>query len=168
VFLTSSKLEPELKLNAACGGNEYAFYDLQCQVNCDIQKPKTKIPNFVLCDVQHLPFRDRVFRIVFAFNVLEHVDKQVEAESELKRVSDDEVWIRLDKFCNLANWFTYRHKGVAFKNSLIPFPNPIRAPFGIVQFLTGHSKVFRKVVYGSFPFLRKMGVLDAWNYYRIK
>jgi len=109
-----------------------------------------------------------VFRIVYAFNVLEHVDKQVKAENELKRVSDDEVWIRLDKIYNLANWFTCSHKGVAFKDSLIPFPDSIRAPFRTVQFLTGHSKVFRTVVYGSFPVLRKMGVLDTWNYYRIK
>jgi len=161
-------MEPDLELNAGCGGDEYAFYDLKCQINCDVQKPKTKILNFILCDVQHLPFRDQAFRRAYAFNVLEHVDKQSEAEKELKRVSNGDVWIRLDKFYNLANWFTYHHQGLAVKNSLVPLPNSIRAPLKIIRFLTVHSRVFRVAIYGSFPVLRKMGVLDSWDYYRIK
>jgi SAM-dependent methyltransferase len=54
-------------------------------VNCDMYIGETphimirhrinakKIPNFVLCDAMHLPFRNKTFDIVNASQVLEHV-----------------------------------------------------------------------------------------------
>ncbi len=165
---TVFRLQTEIRLNAGCGGNEYLFYDLKCEINCDIQKPLTKISNFVLCDVQKLPFRNQAFTRVYAFNVIEHVDVRFQAENELKRVSEGEVWIRLDKFYNLANWFTCHHRGLAYKDRLVHFPGPLGALLRTVRFLTTHSRISRTIIYGAFPVLRKMGLLNTWNYYRIK
>jgi len=157
-----------MKLNVGCGGNKYAFYDLKCEVNCDIQKPKIKISNFTLCDVCHLPFKDGGFQCVYAFNVLEHVNDYAKAMKELNRVSSNEVLIRLDKIYNLANWFISDHENLALPNTLIPFPKPIKWLIKLIRFPIDHSEVFRKTVHGAFPFLRKMNMLDKWNYYKLK
>jgi ubiquinone/menaquinone biosynthesis C-methylase UbiE len=41
----------------------------------------------VVCDVQYLPFRNRVFRNVFCFHVLEHISNPAKGLAELVRVS---------------------------------------------------------------------------------
>jgi hypothetical protein len=58
-----------MKLNVGCGGSKYTFLDLECEVNSDVQKPRIKIPNFILSDICYLPFKDKSFDKVFAFNV---------------------------------------------------------------------------------------------------
>jgi len=157
-----------MKLNVGCGGEKYAFYDLGCEVNCDVQKPKAKISNFILCDICSLPFKDKVFQCVYAFNVLEHVNDHGIAVKELNRVSDDEVLIRLDKICNLANWFTSDHENITLQNVLISYPKPIKWLAKLVRFPIDHSNIFRNIIHNTFPVLRKLGLLDKWNYYRIK
>jgi ubiquinone/menaquinone biosynthesis C-methylase UbiE len=157
-----------MKLNVGCGGKKYSFYDLKCDVNCDIQKPADKIPNFVQCDVRNLPFKDKAFQCIYAFNVLEHVTDYLGALSELNRVSSDEVLIRLDKIYNLANWFTSDHEDIAVQNALVPSPKPVKLFIRLVRFPMDNSKTFQSVVHASFPILRKLGLLDKWNYYRVK
>jgi len=157
-----------MKLNVGCGGKKYAFYDLRCGVNCDIQKPKTKISNFILCDICNLPFKDKVFQCVYAFNVLEHVNDHGKAVKELNRVSNDEVLIRLDKIYNLANWFTSDHENITLQNVLIPYPKSIKWLVKLVRFPIDHSNIFRNIAHNTFPVFRKLGLLDKWNYYRIK
>jgi SAM-dependent methyltransferase len=156
-----------VKLNVGCGGGKYAFYDLKCEVNCDVQKPKTKISNFVISDVCHLPFRDKVFQTVYAFNVLEHVSDQNDAVRELNRIGN-RVTIRFDKIYNLANWLTADHESIAVANTLTPFPKPIRFVVRLVRFPIDHSDAFQRMIHESFPILRKMGLLDKWNYYEIR
>jgi len=68
-------------------------------VNCDLYRTKTphimeehtivsrKIPNFVLCDLQHLPFKDNSFDIVNASQVIEHILEPALMLKEMKRVS---------------------------------------------------------------------------------
>jgi ubiquinone/menaquinone biosynthesis C-methylase UbiE len=157
-----------MKLNVGCGGNKYPFYDLKCEVNCDIQRPKIKISNFVLCDARYLPFKDKTFQGVYAFNVLEHINDYMKALKELNRVSNYEVLIRLDKPYNLANWFTSDHETFALGNILIAFPKPIKCLIRIIRFPIDNSEFFRKVVHETFPLLRKMKLLDRWNYYKLK
>ena len=53
-------------------------------VNTDIQK--RRVPNFVQCDVYHLPFRDKAFTHVVMNHVLEHLHNPLVALKELKRV----------------------------------------------------------------------------------
>jgi len=157
-----------MKLNVGCGGNKYPFYNLRCDVNCDIQKPKIKISDFTLCDACHLPFKDRAFQCVFAFNVLEHINDYTNAVKELNRVSSNEVLIRIDKIYNLANWFTSDHENLALQNTFIALPKLIKWLIKLIRFPIDQSKVFRKTVHRTFPFLRKMNMLDKWNYYRLE
>jgi ubiquinone/menaquinone biosynthesis C-methylase UbiE len=86
-------------LDAGCG---------ECfrgDVNVDLYKGATEhrsntkvqlkdIPNFVNCSIEYLPFKDRAFRHVKSYHVIEHVDKPYLALKELIRVSDCHVVIR--------------------------------------------------------------------------
>lgn len=156
-----------MKLNVGCGGSKYAFYDLKCEVNCDIMKPKTKVLNFILSDVCSLPFKEKAFQKVYAFNVLEHVSDHNKAIKELNRIGD-EVTIRFDKIYNLANWFTADHESITIENTLRPFPRPIKWFVRFIRFPIDHSEVYQNVVSKTFPVLRRLGLLDKWNYCRVK
>lgn len=49
--------------------------------------PKTaKIPNFIVCDSRHLPFRDNAFKKVYCFHSLEHLRDWEKAFYEIMRV----------------------------------------------------------------------------------
>lgn len=157
----------QLKLNVGCGGSRFAFYDLNCDVNCDVQEPKVRIPNFVLSDICNLPFRDKAFERIYAFNVLEHVSNPAKAIRELNRVGS-EVMVRSDKIFNLANWFTADHESLTFKTSLKGFPQPLGLVITIVRFPIDHSRVFQNAVHKTFPALRRIGLLDNWDYYRLE
>jgi len=52
-------------------------------VNTDVQRLSGVD---VVCDLQHLPFRSKVFRDVFCFHTLEHIDNPSKGLSELVRV----------------------------------------------------------------------------------
>jgi len=156
-----------MKLNIGCGGSKYAFLDLRCEVNSDVQEPRTKIPNFILSDICYLPFKDKAFEKVYAFNVVEHVNNHGKAMRELNRISD-EVIIRFDKIYNLANWFTADHESVTIDNTLRVFPRPIKWIVRFTRFPIDHSEVFQNVVHTTFPVLRRLRLLDEWNYYQIK
>jgi hypothetical protein len=155
-----------VRLNVGCGGNKYPFYDLRCEVNSDVQKPKTTISNFVLSDVCCLPFRDKAFEKVYAFNVLEHVRDHDKAVKELDRISE-EVVIRFDRVYNLANWFTADHENLVVEN-LVAFPAPIKLIVRLARFPIDNNEGFRNMLHKTFPALRKAGLLDKWNYYQIK
>jgi ubiquinone/menaquinone biosynthesis C-methylase UbiE len=156
-----------VKLNVGCGGGKYAFCDLKCEVNSDIQRPKTKVPNFILSDIGNLPFKDKAFQKVYAYNVLEHVMDHNKALRELNRISN-EVVIRFDKIYNLANRFTADHESITIEYTLRLFPGPIRWIAKLVRFPIDHNKVYQNMIHNTFPVLRKLGLLDKWNYYRIK
>ena len=84
---------------------EYTSLDIGCgsnpkgDVNCDLYHIKTphimeehkisakKIPNFVLCNLAHLPFKDNAFKFVNASQVIEHALEPVSMLKEMKRVS---------------------------------------------------------------------------------
>jgi len=46
-----------------------------------------RTPNFVLCDAQHLPFRDKAFSRVYTRHVLEHIPNPLQALKEYARVA---------------------------------------------------------------------------------
>jgi ubiquinone/menaquinone biosynthesis C-methylase UbiE len=88
-----------MTLDAGCG--EFFRGD----VNVDLYKGPTEhrsdtkvqlggIPNFVNCSIEYLPFKDRAFRRVKCYHVIEHVDKPYLALKELIRVSDYHVIIK--------------------------------------------------------------------------
>jgi SAM-dependent methyltransferase len=53
-----------------------------------------KIPNFVLCDGEHLPFKNGVFSEVFSSHVIEHVYNPGRFLLELLRVSNERIVIQ--------------------------------------------------------------------------
>jgi hypothetical protein len=52
------------------------------------------IPNFVVADAEHLPFKDDVFEVVFSSHVIEHVAKPFLMYSEMRRVASRKVIVR--------------------------------------------------------------------------
>jgi len=88
-------------LDVGCGSNPSG------DVNCDLflkdvghrfsQKGREldikKIPNFVLCDSQYLPFKNDAFDEVYSRHVIEHVKDPVLFLDETVRVSKDKVTI---------------------------------------------------------------------------
>lgn len=68
-------------------------------------------PNFVLCDAQHLPFKDNSFELVFSKYALEHVGQKPQATNagpfymlkEMVRVSKRAVDVRVPHRFSLAN-----------------------------------------------------------------
>jgi len=103
------------------------------------RNPKTKIPDFILSAVCHLPFRDKVFQRVCAFNVLEHLSEHNNAMMELNRISD-EAMIKFDSKHNLASGLTADHESIAVENTLTPFPRPIRLIIRLVRFPIDRGK----------------------------
>lgn len=55
---------------------------------------KSKIPNFVLADAQHLPFRNACFEKVVSSHVIEHVQEPMLMLKEMTRVSSRYVVVR--------------------------------------------------------------------------
>jgi len=87
-------------LDVGCGSNPSG------DVNCDLftkdvghrcQNNRTfdykKIKNFVLCDIQCLPFRDGVFEKVYSRYALEHIENPCRCLDEMVRVSSDNVTV---------------------------------------------------------------------------
>jgi ubiquinone/menaquinone biosynthesis C-methylase UbiE len=64
-------------------------------VNCDLNPQRVKVQNFVRCDANQLPFRDRSFSIVNCSHVLEHLKEPLKALKDWKRVAKFKVIIRV-------------------------------------------------------------------------
>jgi ubiquinone/menaquinone biosynthesis C-methylase UbiE len=103
--------------------HRYATLDAGCgecfrgDVNVDSYASYTKallrdIPNFVYCTIEYLPFKNRTFRHVKSYHVIEHVDKPYLALKELIRVSDYHVTVKC------PHRFGMNAKGGAHKNHL--------------------------------------------------
>ena len=81
----------QLTLDVGCGsGQNQKFEGIKYRgnVNADILKPIKPIPNFVMCDAQHLPFKEQTFTKTVFFDVLEHVASPLLTLKELKRVTN--------------------------------------------------------------------------------
>ena len=81
-------------LDVGCGsGQNQQFMHIKHRgnINTDILKPIKPIPDFVQCDAQHLPFKDKTFTRSLFIDVLEHVDNPAQSLKELKRVTENEV-----------------------------------------------------------------------------
>jgi len=156
-----------MNINVGCGGGLYAFKDLKCEVNCDIQKPRIKIRNFVQCDARFLSFKDNVFQKVYAFNILEHIRDYRTALTEFQRVCNGIILIRFDKIYNLANWWTLDHEYIQHGKNLIPVPKIVELLRFMFRYPTIHNRIFRHAFDSTFPALRRIGLLDVWNYYCI-
>jgi hypothetical protein len=84
---------------------------------------------------------------------------------ELNRICND-VTIRFDKIYDLAMWLTSDRESIVVANTLALFPRPIRWVIRLVRFPIDRRS-FPEHVRTTFPVLRKLGLLDKWNYYEI-
>ena len=90
-----------MKLDVGCG--KYPRGDVNCDINT-YENPQIhdsshfvdvkKIPNFVQCDAQYLPFRDKAFEETNCSHVIEHVVNPYRLLKELIRVTNGEITIR--------------------------------------------------------------------------
>jgi ubiquinone/menaquinone biosynthesis C-methylase UbiE len=86
-------------LDAGCGECFRGDVNVDLYKEASEHRSNTKvqlkdIPNFVNCSIEYLPFKDRTFRHVKSYHVIEHVDKPYLALKELIRVSDCHVVIK--------------------------------------------------------------------------
>ncbi len=75
-------------LDIGCGSNviyEKRVAEPRAQINCDLLRPTSYIPNFVQCDAHHLPFRDEQFDRVLMYDVIEHLEAPVHALRDIHR-----------------------------------------------------------------------------------
>lgn len=111
-----------MNLDVGCGGGVYGTVP-RAEITTSMDYPDPIPPYFVFCDAHYLPFRDKEFEKVYAFNVLEHVKNPYKVLGELKRVSWRTVHLRQDGLFNLKGYATPEHlhfqlPGLRF----IPFP----------------------------------------------
>lgn len=67
-----------------------------------------RVPNFVVCDAQFLPFQDRVFQTVFCAQVIEHLENPIVLLRELARVS---CWkVQVETVHRFGENLTWRRK----------------------------------------------------------
>jgi len=64
------------------------------RVNDDVRLKVAEIPNFVRADACCLPFRDRGFRKVYSWHLIEHLGKPEDFLAECCRVADEEIEVR--------------------------------------------------------------------------
>jgi len=108
-------------LNAGCGSMP-PFGD----VNLDIT-PRS-VPNFVLGNIDDMPFEDKEFGACVVSHVLEHVDNPQKALEECHRVAD-RVWVIEPPLWDVGTWLTPTHKWLVVKRSPMRFVkyNPLSA-----------------------------------------
>jgi hypothetical protein len=103
-------------LDVGCGTNPMGDVNVDLYVGVSEHRdPKPlvpkEIPNFVLCDACHLPFRDNSFKKVFSKDTLEHVGKKPQrtnpapymALREMIRVAYDTIEIYVPHRFSLSN-----------------------------------------------------------------
>jgi len=151
------KLEQGFKsLDVGCGS------DFRGEVNLDHYKGENpeidqstnvfvnyrRIPNFVLGDALHLPFRDKSFQKVYCFHVIEHVPNPYRLINELVRVAIQTIEIRcphrFSKWAKMPyhkNYFTMGWFVGIFNNyprlklrTKVTYWSPLRGMFSLIRF----------------------------------
>ena len=92
-----------------------------------ICKQKGRCTRLVCCEIEHLPFKERTFNVVLSVRVLQHLQKQAEAVSEMVRVCEPGGAIVL----HLYNSLTTKNISKKIRESRLQplFNAPFRALF---------------------------------------
>lgn len=98
------KIHEDHYLNVGCGYNIYEAPS--CDVCCDIRKIWGR-ENFVQCDARFLPFKNRAFRDVYCYSVLDHIPAYEKALKELIRITSGLV---VAKVHHRLSTFTHRYR----------------------------------------------------------
>jgi len=100
-------------LNAGCGSLP-PYGD----VNLDVTP--LPVPNFVLGNIEDMPFEDKEFGACVASHVLEHTDDPKRALRECHRVAD-RVWLILPPWWDVGTWLTPTHRWTIVKSSPLEY-----------------------------------------------
>jgi SAM-dependent methyltransferase len=108
-----------LNLDVGPGGGPYAPRP-RAEISCGMDVIHGI--DFIKADAHNLPFKDKQFETVFAFNVLEHVRDPWKVLSELRRVALT-ARIRQDRIFCLASYATPEHYWFQLSNlRFLPYP----------------------------------------------
>lgn len=103
-----------MKLDIGCGIRPVGDVNIDLYINRNLYRMKEgvssvidtrKVPNFVLGDAAHLPFRDDYFEEVYSNSVLEHVDDYHGMLREMWRVCRKNGQIFIDTEHRLGGFF---------------------------------------------------------------
>lgn len=97
-------------LDIGCGSGLRYPADPRGDVNCDIDRPHSKIPNFVRCEARNLPFKDRAFKKCYANHLIEHCEDPNVVMKECFRVAKDVVVIKTPHILSVNSWKDKNHK----------------------------------------------------------
>ena len=90
-----------MMLNLGCGVSPQRDIMLRAPdvLNADIEKSSYCD---LVCDAHYLPFKDKVFRSTLLIHVLEHVNFPLKVLSEIKRVTDKNILIKVPNLHNIG------------------------------------------------------------------
>jgi SAM-dependent methyltransferase len=126
----TEKGNSHLCLDIACGAKPFPKADVLCDLNA---KPvpdrsmKNLVTNgkpFVLCSCYSLPFRDKAFRFVTSYYLIEHIDNPGVLFKELKRVSRH-GYIQAPSWLNEILYGEDVHKWIVSKRGSKLYVKPI-------------------------------------------
>ena len=124
-----------IMLNVGCGS------DFRGDVRLDIHK--TEAAN-LLADAQFLPFRSRVFDLVFCISVLEHIPSWSQALQEILRVSRDSVLLEVPVNSDLRKTDVFRLLFPTLSNIRLFLKLPQRARETLWQM---DPRILAKIIY---------------------
>ena len=90
-----------MKLDIGCGNNPKGDVNLDLSIGRNLHRDNVaintkEVPNFILADVNYLPFRDNSFSEICCYHVIEHRGvNPSRAVEEMIRVATERVEIRL-------------------------------------------------------------------------
>ncbi len=104
-----------------------------------VAKLRARGANAVVAPIPALPFSDRAFELVCAFDIVEHVDDDDAALAELSRVSAPDAWLVLSVPLHPAHWTAFD----AFVGHRRRYePQQLRAKLAMHGFSVERSAVF--------------------------
>jgi hypothetical protein len=148
-------------LDVGVGGGIFGTVP-RAQVCIDIDMPRTLPPIFIRASAEFLPFRDKIFETVKAYNVLEHVADPTAAILEILRVGSVLI-ARQDSWICFAMWATPEHKWLQLPGfRFLKFP---RTRMGVQI-----SRTLRKIAMTPRfnRYLSRTHLLFRWNHYSIR
>jgi SAM-dependent methyltransferase len=109
-----------LCLDIACGHKPFPKADVLCDLNAkpvpdrSMHQLVTDGKPFVLCSCYQLPFKDKAFKFVTSYYLIEHIDNPAGLYRELKRVSNH-GYIQAPSWFNELLYGEDVHQWVVFK-----------------------------------------------------
>jgi len=98
-------------LDVGIGTGEHGEFTTRprAEICADLYRPQEKIDaQFVQCDAHNLPFRDKMFTIAHAHNILEHISYARGGILELQRVASVVIVVQ-DHIWHVGNYATPSH-----------------------------------------------------------